>query len=114
VKVIGPAFEEDPVYSYFLNKWTLAQRKEIIPKMLYHLVKACALNDAKFIEAGNWGSCVCLVPPGKKMENPFTILQAGLIPMLAATGFPAGMVRSAKHYKSPNLSTLQVVNSCSG
>ncbi|RYP47449.1 hypothetical protein DL768_006511 [Monosporascus sp. mg162] len=84
--ILAAAFDSDPVYGYFLHDIPEDRRQLSRHKALHAFIKACALNDGEIVEAADWGSCGVLMPPGRKAENPFTILQAGLIPLVMTVG----------------------------
>jgi hypothetical protein len=69
-----------------------AQRSAYLPSYLSALLKAAALNSATFDEANDWASCGVLMPPGKRVDNPWTMLQAGLVGMAWKVGRGGCMV----------------------
>ncbi|KAH8761560.1 hypothetical protein F5883DRAFT_524212 [Diaporthe sp. PMI_573] len=52
-----------------------------------------ALNGGIFIEVGDYGCCGVLMLPGATLENPWTMIQAGLIPALWNPGVGPFIVR---------------------
>ncbi|KAI1499038.1 hypothetical protein F5X99DRAFT_298314 [Biscogniauxia marginata] len=82
VAVLAPAFHDDPVFTYFLGSLPENKRMIYLSTLLTVFVKACTLNAGHVLEAGSWGSCAVLMPPGAKADNPFTILQAGVLSVL--------------------------------
>ena len=48
---------------------------------------AAMLNSAIFQEASDWSSVAVWMPPGKKVDNPFTMLQTGIVQALLKLGF---------------------------
>jgi hypothetical protein len=57
-----------------------------LPRYFNTLLTAAAMNNASFMEANDWESCNILMPPGHKVDNPWTLLPAGFIPLLWNTG----------------------------
>jgi hypothetical protein len=45
------------------------------------LLTAAAMNEAILHEAGEWASCGVLMPPGCRVDNPLTMIPAGLFSM---------------------------------
>lgn len=93
-ELLAAAFEEDPAYAYFFHDVAQDQRQRGRRKVMGGFVKASVLNDGEVVEAGGWGSCGILMPPGKKAENPLTLLQSGLIPMIMSVGVSRCKVRA--------------------
>ena len=58
------------------------KRIAYLPKYIGYLLKAAALNGAVFAEADDWGSAAVWVPPGKKIDNTWTIPQSGMLNVL--------------------------------
>ena len=54
-------------------------REDYYPSYMHTLLKAGALNGAIFSEANDFQSCAVWLLPGKRVDNPFTIFQAGFI-----------------------------------
>ncbi|KAI5925681.1 hypothetical protein F4810DRAFT_26595 [Camillea tinctor] len=82
IAIFKEAFKDDPVFAYFLGGLPEEKRQPYLPTLLTSFAKASMLNGGQILEAGDWGSCAILMPPGKKAENPCTILQAGLLSVL--------------------------------
>lgn len=57
------------------------------------LMKAAALNDAIFLEANDWSCISVWMPPGKRVDNPWTIFQAGFVGALLKLGIGGCKVR---------------------
>ncbi|KAK5635566.1 hypothetical protein RRF57_011278 [Xylaria bambusicola] len=72
------AFQNDPIFNYFMGALSKEERKEYIPEFLAVLVKGGMLNKGIILEVSSWGCCAVILPPGKKVDNPLTIFQAGL------------------------------------
>lgn len=50
------------------------------------LTKAAALNDAVFKEADDWACVSIWMPPEKRVDNPWTLFQAGFVGCLVKLG----------------------------
>jgi hypothetical protein len=48
-----------------------------------------------FINADGFGCCAVLLPPGARIDNPWTMLPAGLIPAIVTTGLRGFKVHAA-------------------
>ena len=94
VSTLTPLFVDDPILTYLLFTLSDLKRKFYLQAFMTSLLKAAALNGATFIEANNWDSCAVLVHPGRRVDNPFTLLQAGLIPAMCNIGLSGIKVRS--------------------
>ena len=55
------------------------ERLAYLPDFMHSLLKASALNNGAFQEANDWSCAAVWMPPGKKIDNPFTVIQAGLV-----------------------------------
>lgn len=85
-EVLSKAFETDPTITFLLNSMSHEQRLKYLPKYFSALVSAAALNHASIEEVDDWKSCGVLVPPGYKIDNPFTLLPAGFLSVLWTIG----------------------------
>lgn len=54
-------------------------RLAYLPTYFRTLLKAAALNDATFDEIDNWKCCSVIMPPGKRVDNTWTLLPAGFL-----------------------------------
>jgi hypothetical protein len=61
-------------------------RATYLPSYFSALLKAASLNGASFDEASEWGSCGVLMPPGKRVDNFWTLVPAGFVGMLGQIG----------------------------
>ena len=61
-------------------------RLAYLPKYFDSLLTAAAMNNAVFHEVGGWRGCGVLMPPGYRVDNIWTMLPAGFIPMLWKIG----------------------------
>jgi len=57
-------------------------RLKTLEIFLKALLKGSVMNEGLILELSNWGCCAVLLPPGRKMDNPMTALQAGLMRIL--------------------------------
>jgi hypothetical protein len=73
---------------------TLEARLAYLPKYFDGLLTAASMNQAKFEEADDWKACGVLMPPGCRVDNPLTIIQAGFISMLWNVGIGGCQVHS--------------------
>lgn len=92
------AFRDDPVISYLLCSLNRTQRHQYLHEYFTCLGTAAALNDATFSEADNWKSAMIVLPPGKYIDNPWTLIPAGLFQVLWKLGF-AGCWRMLGEYE---------------
>jgi len=79
---LSKLFEDDPCITYVLCSMTREQRLAYLPAYFDVLLTAAAMNNATFEEINDWGSCAVMMPPGSRVDNPFTILQSGFISVL--------------------------------
>ncbi|TGJ82674.1 hypothetical protein E0Z10_g6072 [Xylaria hypoxylon] len=94
--VLTGAFQNDPIFNYFMGALSEEERKEFLPTFLTSLLKAGVLNKGIIIEVSSWGCCAIMLPPGKKADNPRTLFQAGLpglVLRLKSTGIKVGEPR---------------------
>ncbi|GAB1317468.1 hypothetical protein MFIFM68171_07678 [Madurella fahalii] len=98
-KVLTEAFTGDPVFTWLLHDYSLAEQEPMLYKLLRAFLTAGTLNNAMFIEVDDFGSCCILMPPGKRVDNPWTMIPAGLIPALFTIGF-RGFKRAIFQYSN--------------
>ena len=58
------------------------KRLAYLPRYFSALLTAAALNQAIFDEADDWSSCAVWMLPGRRVDNPWTLLPAGFLPLL--------------------------------
>jgi hypothetical protein len=73
---------DDPVIRYMLDSMSSEKRAAYFLRYFEILLSAAALNSARFDEADGWSSCAVWMPPGRRVDNPATLLPAGLISIL--------------------------------
>jgi hypothetical protein len=61
-------------------------RNEYMQQYFNTLIKAAALNDAVFQEANDWSCIAVWMPPGRRVDNPWTLYQAGFVSCLFNLG----------------------------
>jgi hypothetical protein len=85
--LLAPVFETDPVITWLLSSLpSAAARSSYLPTYFRTLLKAAALNDAVFDEIDDWKCCSVLIPPGKRVDNTWTLIPAGLLSVLWTLG----------------------------
>lgn len=91
--LLAPLFVTDPVITYMLCNMPAAARTAYMPAYFQALLTAAALNRATFEEVGDWSAAGVLMPPGAKVDNLWTILQAGFLGVLWNLGVGGCRVR---------------------
>ena len=81
MSVLAPAFEQNPVIAYMLNSMTPEQCFAYLPRYF-----DCILNGATTTPVSDWQSCRVNLPPGAEIDNPLTLLPAGLLRVLWSLG----------------------------
>ena len=84
--LISKTFTTDPVIRFMLSSLPDNDRLAYLPAYISTLLKAAAINDAVFEEANDWACCAVWMPPGKQVDNPLTMLQAGILGVLWRIG----------------------------
>ncbi|ROW00642.1 hypothetical protein VSDG_03177 [Cytospora chrysosperma] len=98
-QVLTRSFLGDPVYTWLLHDFSLSEQETVLPKLLSAFLTQGALNGAIFIEVADFGCCGVLMPPGKSIENPWTLPSAGLLSTLWTIGL-GGFKRAMFEYSS--------------
>ena len=82
-----------------------AARVAYLPSYFRALLKAAALNGATFdaVAVGGEGeteyeACAVLMPPGKRVDNTWTLLPAGILGCLWRMGWGGCKVSSTVHF----------------
>ncbi|OBT94469.1 hypothetical protein VE01_07244 [Pseudogymnoascus verrucosus] len=86
VALLAPAFVDNPLNTYLLNSLDPVDRRAFLPKYFTALLTQASLNGGYIFEHSNWESCMIVLPPGKGVGNPFTLLQSGLAGLLRKVG----------------------------
>lgn len=85
-EVYKDAFKDDPVITYMLEKLSPSQRYEQLYNFFTALMTAAALNKGVFEEVEDWSAASVLMPPGERVDNPLTLIPAGLIRLIFKAG----------------------------
>ena len=96
-EVIARNFTEDPAIRYMLCDLPDDERLAYLPTYMHCLLKASALNDGIFQEANDWSCAAVWMPPGKRVDNTWTVLPAGLLGALWKLGIK-GLKVSTQDY----------------
>ncbi|KAJ5888618.1 hypothetical protein N7495_008659 [Penicillium taxi] len=83
----GHVFDTDPVITYMLLEMPREQRLAYLPTYWTILVRSALLNGAVITEADNWKAASVILPPGKYIDNLWTLLSAGFLCVLWRMGF---------------------------
>ena len=91
VSLYVTVFANDPVINYMLCSMpTQSARLAYLPGYFQTLLKAAALNDASFDAIGRdskYEACAVLLPPGKRVDNTWTLIPAGFFGCLWRLGW---------------------------
>lgn len=82
MNTLSKCFVDDPVLTFLQNNKPRDQRLSYLPHLFRVLVKAAVLNDAVITEINDWEACAIWMPPGKKVDNWATNVQAGFFSVL--------------------------------
>ncbi|EPS29360.1 hypothetical protein PDE_04309 [Penicillium oxalicum 114-2] len=83
----GRTFSEDPVINYMLQDIPKRERLAYLPTYWSVLVKSALLNEAVITEADGWKAAAVVVPPGKQVDNVWTLFYSGFGCVLWKMGF---------------------------
>ncbi|KAJ5605467.1 Acyl-CoA N-acyltransferase [Penicillium lagena] len=83
----GRVFDTDPVIAYMLLGMSQEERLEYLPIYWTKLIKSALLNDALITEADGWKAASVLVPPGRYVDNTWSLIWAGFLSVLWRIGF---------------------------
>lgn len=76
------AFANDPVQTYILNALPAPRRKIYLHEYFTRLLTAAALNAAIFSSTDEGSAYAVVIPPGYQVDNPWTMLRAGILSVL--------------------------------
>ncbi|KAJ5919819.1 Acyl-CoA N-acyltransferase [Penicillium verhagenii] len=124
----GRVFDTDPVVTYMLLEMSQEERLAYLPIYWSTLVKSALLNDAVITEANDWEAASVIIPPGKCVDNVWTLIYAGFLCVLWKLGFSgfkrlwtefSGMTDNAKkkglHGQKRDICTsIQIVDMITG
>lgn len=82
----GVVFRDDPVIVFMLQSLVREKRHAYMRAYYMALMTQAGLNGAIFDEAGDYLSCSVLMPPGTAIDNPWTMLSAGILGLLWNVG----------------------------
>ena len=85
------AFRNDPVITYMLCNLSRVARYAYLHSYFTSLLTAAGLNGAAFHEANDFGACSVVIAPGRRVDNPWTLVPAGLLGALWKLGFSGCM-----------------------
>ncbi|KAJ5786219.1 Acyl-CoA N-acyltransferase [Penicillium pulvis] len=83
----GRVFDTDPVVTYMLLEMSREERLAYLPIYWTTLVKSALLNDAIITEADGWKAASVIIPPGRCVDNVWTLIYAGFLCVLWRLGF---------------------------
>jgi hypothetical protein len=86
VEVLTPAFQDDPLFAWLMHQYPVSEHQTVLSKLLRGFLTQGSLNTGIFVEVDDFGCCGLFMPPGTSIGNPWTLLQAGLIPALFTIG----------------------------
>jgi hypothetical protein len=98
-EVIARNFKEDPAIKYMLCDLPEDERLAYLPTYIHSLLKASALNDGVFQEANDWSCAAIWMPPGKRVDNMWTVIPAGLFGAVWKLGIKGLKVSAQTHVK---------------
>ncbi|KAJ6098996.1 hypothetical protein N7467_000531 [Penicillium canescens] len=84
----GRVFDTDPVITYMLLDLSREERLAYLPTYWATLIKSALWNDALITEADGWKAASVLLPPGRYLDNAWSLLCAGFLDVLWRIGFP--------------------------
>ncbi|EME39642.1 hypothetical protein DOTSEDRAFT_75330 [Dothistroma septosporum NZE10] len=96
--LLADIFRDDPVIRFMLSNLGDTARLSYMHEYFSALGKAAMLNNAKFQECSDWSCVAVWMPPGKKVDNSFTIIQAGLVQSVLRLGI-GGLKRMLWDYQ---------------
>ncbi|KAJ5676167.1 hypothetical protein N7462_009064 [Penicillium macrosclerotiorum] len=83
----GRVFDNDPVVAYMLLNMSRDERLAFLPTYWTTLVRSALLNDAMITEADGWKAASVVIPPGRYIDNVWTLLYSGFLCVLWKLGF---------------------------
>ena len=78
----GRVFDDDPVITYMLLDMPKEERLAYLPTYWSILVKSALLNHALITEADGWKAASVVIPPGRHVDNVWTLFYAGFLGVL--------------------------------
>jgi hypothetical protein len=83
----GRVFDNDPVIAYMLLDMSQEKRLAYLPRYWYKLARSALMNDALITEADGWKAASIVIPPGRYIDNVWTLLYSGFLCILWQIGF---------------------------
>ncbi|KAF7194790.1 putative N-acetyltransferase [Pseudocercospora fuligena] len=84
---LSTIFLDDPVLRYMCSSLSEPDRIAYMPQYFTVLMRAAMLNSGIFEECNDWSCMTVWMPPGKRIDNELTILQAGFLGSILKLGF---------------------------
>ncbi|KAI1180225.1 hypothetical protein F4777DRAFT_531381 [Nemania sp. FL0916] len=97
IGTLTPAFKDDPLYAWLIHQFPVSEHPAVLVKLFHAFFAQGTLNNGIFVEVNDFSCCGLLMPPGTSVENPWTLLQAGLVPALFSIG-PGTFKRAIMDY----------------
>jgi hypothetical protein len=83
----GRVFDNDPIIAYMLRDMSREKRLAYLPRYWYKLARSALMNDALITEADGWKAASIVIPPGRYIDNVWTLLYSGFLCILWQIGF---------------------------
>lgn len=88
-RILSKAFEDDFTLRYIFCHMSEEEKNAILLWYFRGLLTAAVLNKGTFEFLDNDNCCGVLMPPGCKVDNPFTLISAGFLGMVWKIGLGA-------------------------
>lgn len=89
----GRVFDNDPVIAYMLLDMSHEQRLQYLPKFWSKLARSALMNNALITEADGWKAASIVIPPGRDIDNVWTLVYSGFLWILWKIGLSGLKVR---------------------
>lgn len=89
----GRVFDNDPVIAYMLLDMSHEQRLQYLPKFWSKLARSALMNNALITEADGWKAASIVIPPGRDIDNVWTLVYSGFLCILWKIGLSGLKVR---------------------
>ncbi|KAJ5132074.1 Acyl-CoA N-acyltransferase [Penicillium atrosanguineum] len=83
----GRVFDNDPVIAYMLLDMSHEQRLQYLPSYWSKLARSALMNDALITEADGWKAASIVIPPGRDIDNVWTLVYSGFLCILWKIGY---------------------------
>ncbi|OQE00831.1 hypothetical protein PENVUL_c045G01183 [Penicillium vulpinum] len=84
----GRVFDTDSVIAYMLLGLSQQERLAYLPTYWTTLIKSALLNHAVITEADDWKAASVMIPPGRYVDNFWTLVWSGFLSVLWKIGLP--------------------------